>query len=169
MADNKQHWVKAGLTHSLRNQRMINRSMLHGVKTMQEVSAAYSMFEGASPDYYSVTGFLTTHNGTTKYSNFTSGPIAAFTPVDRSNTNASGSVLLYENGAKHLGPVPSGTVLLDPRSYASRPTPTLYTGGTTYYGFKRGTATPSVVEPTYTVSGEITAPVQSGQIQNIVF
>lgn len=171
MADNNQHWIKAGLVNSIRNQRMINRSMLHGVTTMQSASAAFAMFEGASPDYRNVSGFLTVHGGTTKYSNFVKGPVAAFAVIDQSNSNASGSVLLYENGAKHQGPVPPGTVLLDPRAIAGRTSssPTAFIGGTTFFGFKRGYAAASSAEPTYTVSGDITVAIQSGQIQNFVF
>lgn len=150
-------WVRHSLTHSLRNQRMLDRTQLRG-KTMQSASAAFEMFEGTSPDYYAVSGFLTTYNGTTRYSN-TVIPVTAFAKVQVASV-ASGSILLYENGAKHQGPVPSGTVLLDPRAFQAKS-----------FGFSRnatGRFTP-VVDPTYTVSGEITVTIQSGQIKNFTF
>lgn len=135
--------LKKGMTLSVRNIRMIDRSLLRN-RNIHTAAAAFYVFEGAEPDYYDLSGVP----DTTKYGyggnlelTYVNGPI-------------KGSQTLWENGILKRGPVVSGTILNNPREFYDRSTTDLE---------------PTITVDEAVISGGLTITIPSGEIKNLIF
>ena len=151
MAEIDEGLLKKGMTLSVRNIRTIDRTQLRG-RTMQTMAAGFHLFEGAAPDYYDAGVGLRT----TQYN------YGGNLELVRVHGPVQVSLVLWENGKLNKGPVPSGTLLLNPRKFFDPRTQVVEDEV-----FVSGTV--AIDNVSKEVIGDVTLSIPSGEIKNFVF